>query len=476
LAVVAVPLTAVAVVCWSAATGSTASFVNWPAYMFQTQHSSTNPASTAITPANASNLVQVWNWVPDPPTMTGQPANDLFASPTVYNGKVYIGANTGVFYALDESNGQVLWSKFIGFVPAKTLGARGITSTATVTTDPATGKPTVYVAGGDGYLYALDADTGAQVWKSVVMVPSDTKSDYYNWSSPNVAGGHVYMPIASQGDKPLVRAGVKMYDQATGALLAFYHAVPTGKVGASIWSSATTTGSGSDVWITTGNVPASYGPDQQYDSVSIVRLNGETLQKVSRWRVPLDQQIFDSDFGGSPTPFTANLGGVETGMVGACNKNGIFYALRRGKRLSDGPVWQFQVGAPDDVGPGLCIAGAVWDGSRLFLGGNATTIGGTQFEGSIRELDPATGTPVWETGLTGNVLGGPTENGSGVLGVGSWDYNTGAVNRLWLVDASNGHILNTLNLNSAIFAQPVFADFLLVASQKKGLFAFRPGP
>jgi len=448
-------------------------FVNWPAYMFNTVHSSTNPGATAITPTNAATLVQAWNWMPDPPTMPGQPANDLFATPAVVDGKIFIGANTGVFYALAETTGTVLWSKFLGFVPQKTCGARGITSTASIAPDPVTGKTTAYVAGGDGYLYALDAASGAQVWRAVVAIPSPTVSDYYNWSSPNVVAGRVYMPISSQCDKPLVQAGAKVYDQATGQLLATYHSVPDGKIGGSIWSSAATSQSGSSVWVSTGNVPESY--TDQFDSNAIVRLNGQTLQKVDIWSVPQNQQVFDSDFGASPTLFTATLNGTKTPMVGACNKNGKFYALKR-TRLAAGPVWSFQVGAPSDVGPGLCIAGAVWDGSRLFVAGNATTINGTSYNGSIRKLNPATGVPIWERGLKGIVLGSPTENGSGVLAVASWDYE-GGTNRVWLVKAGSGGMLKAINVNSAIFAQPVFADaYLLVPSQKKGLFAYTPGP
>ena len=33
----------------------------------------------------------------------------LTGSPTVANGVVYIGANTGVFYAIDEASGTALW-------------------------------------------------------------------------------------------------------------------------------------------------------------------------------------------------------------------------------------------------------------------------------------------------------------------------------------------------------------------------------
>ena len=58
-----------------------------------------------------------WHWQPGPPTKPGQPSQYLFASPTVYDGSVYIGSNTGVFTALDEATGHVEWKRFLGFVP-----------------------------------------------------------------------------------------------------------------------------------------------------------------------------------------------------------------------------------------------------------------------------------------------------------------------------------------------------------------------
>ena len=41
--------------------------------------------------------------------------------------------------------------------------------------------------------YALNAATGALVWKTEIGPPSLANPDaYYNWSSPTVAGGHIY--------------------------------------------------------------------------------------------------------------------------------------------------------------------------------------------------------------------------------------------------------------------------------------------
>src|SRR6266542_4351152 len=258
-------------------------FANWPAYLLGPTHPSFNSAAGAITPAKVATLTRVWRWTPAAPTMAGQPGTSLFASPTVFNGRIYIGANTGVFYALDEATGQVLWHRFMGFVTAKTCAARGFNSTATVAPDPASGALTVYVAAADGYLYALNAADGALRWRSVVAIPSTTVNDYYNWSSATA------------------------------------------------------------VYVTTGNGPAGS------DAISVVRLDAATLAKRGSWQVPNSEHGSDSDFGGSPTFFSATLAGVYTPLVGACNKNGVYYALRRGN-LAAGPVWRFKAGGPPSGG------------------------------------------------------------------------------------------------------------------------------
>jgi outer membrane protein assembly factor BamB len=434
-----------------------ATFVNWPAYLNGVTHPSANATATAITPGRVPGLTRAWTWKPAPATMTGQPGPGLFASPTVFNGRIYIGANTGVFYALDEATGHVLWQQFLGFVTHKTCGARGLISTATVAGDPATGTPTVYVAGADGYLYALKAATGAVVWRSLVALPSATVNDYFNWSSPAVVNGHVYLGVSSQCDKPLVVGGLKEYDQATGALLSFYQTNPGGSRGPSIWSSASALPSGQSVFVTTGNGPGG-------DAASIIRLDGTTLAKQASWKVPSGQQIKDSDFGGSPTLFSAALGGVTTPLIGACNKNGVYYALRSAS-LAAGPVWQFTVAGPADGGQ--CDAAGVWDGSHLFVSGNETTIGGVSFNGSVRMLDPATGAPIWETGLPGPVIGTPTLDGAHVLAVQTYSSSG-----MFLINAATGAVLRNIASGTG-FGQPVFADnMLLLPTIGKGLWAY----
>jgi outer membrane protein assembly factor BamB len=448
--------TAVSVPAAVAAPGP--AFVNWPAYLHGNAHSSDNGAATAISPATVPRLTRAWSWKPAAPTMPGQPSA-LLASPTVVNGRIYIGAGTGVFYALDEATGHVIWHRFLGFVPTLTCGKLGIVATATVARDPVTSVLTVYVAGGDGYLYALNAATGQVAWRSVIAIPSTTVSDYYDWSSPTLAGKRIYVGVSSNCDSPLVAGGLKEYDQATGSLVAFYQTYPGHSVAPSIWSAAAVSTASASVFVTTGNGPGG-------DSVSVVRLGASGLARMDAWQVPGGQHGADSDFGGSPTLFSALLGGVSTAMVGACNKNGTYYAWRQ-DNLHAGPVWHRSVGAPYTSGP-QCDAAAVWNGKHLFVAANRTTINGTTFAGSIRMVNPATGAYLWQRGITGAPIGTPTLDGAGVLAVTEYVKS----GQLVLINAATGAVLRTIPTGPD-FGQPVFADnLMLVPTQNNGLWAY----
>jgi glucose dehydrogenase len=225
------------VVCLGVALPSWVSAGNWPAYLYGPTHSSVNNQATAITPVTATALVPAWNWRPDSPTKPGQPPVGLHASPTVYNGRIYIGAQTGEFYALDEATGAVVWHRFLGFTRKLTCtgndAARGFVATATVAVDPSTSVPTVYVYSQDGNLYALDAGNGAIVWSSRVYTPSSSVNDYSAWSSPTVSNGKIYVGISSNCDRPLVPGGVMAFEQATGSPIGTYSTMPPGAVGGS---------------------------------------------------------------------------------------------------------------------------------------------------------------------------------------------------------------------------------------------------
>jgi len=444
-----------------AATIATSSAQDWPQYLFENGHSSNNGLATAITSANASTLVEDWSFIDPQPTIEGQPNASFYSSPTVFQGVVYIGSNTGNFYALDETTGNLLWQQFLGYVTAITCGnGQGVTSTATLATDPVSGALTVYVGGGDGYLYALDAATGNIVFRQFVTDIGTTQNTGFIWASPTIMNGRIYLGWASQCDHPLVRSGIKTFDQHTGTLLKTFFTGDRDATGAGVWSTAAT--DGSSLWITTGNSRTMHNAAHAF---AIVKLQANNLRFQTEYVLKITG---DLDWGSSPTLFQATINSVRTKMVGANQKNGTFYAFDA-NNLQNGPVWSFPVGTTEDFTIGTDLAAPVWDARHrmLFVAGNQTTINSTVFPGSVRAFNPADGSIIWERGLTGGpIMGTPTLNGSGVLAAGTYNLPDTSLNAVYLLASSNGNILATIpQPGNIVFAQPVFAgNHLFVAN------------
>jgi polyvinyl alcohol dehydrogenase (cytochrome) len=434
---------------------------DWSSYLNGPAHTSYSAAETTITPANATKLASRWRFLGVSPTKPGQPGRGFLSSPTVVGGKVYIGADTGWFYKIDAVTGHLLAKRFVGFQRATTCPpSRGFVDTATVEQD-GSGQLMVYVGGPDGYLYALRASNLSVKWRSVIAIPSAKVNDYFEWSSPTVARGRVYIGVSSNCDQPLVPSSLISYSQANGKRRSVFHPLPAGMTGAGIWSSAAVDSDG-DAYVTTGN--SGKGPVEPGHSDSIVKLSGYTLKPIKSFQVPPAQAVADGDFGASPTIFGP--------YVGACNKNGIFYALSRSTMKV---VWSRQIGAAAPRhGVSNCSAAASYDGTTLYVAGPRHLINGTAYPGSIQALNPATGALLWQTGLPNGVIGSPTIDGAGVIAVGTYDF-TATPNAVYLVDASSGAILRTLTTGSADFAQSVFAEGRLFTANGDGLVSWVVG-
>jgi outer membrane protein assembly factor BamB len=428
-----------------ASAAKTSATTGWPAYLDGPQHHSFSAAETSITPARVSRLVLKWH------DMAGE---DFLASPTVADGAVFIGSTSGWFYKLSVTTGKVLDKFFLGYQPTKTCPGLGTVATATVASDPRTHQETVYVGGADGYLYALSAKNLRQEWKAVIALPSATVSNYFDWSSPTVANGRIYIGISSGCDTPLVRAGLSGYYQTTGKRFATFFTVPRHDVGGSIWSSAAVAPNG-DVFATTGNGPET---DQLLGhSESVLKLTPK-LHLLAAFQIPSRQVGQDSDFGGSPVLFGQD--------VGACNKNGIFYVLKQSTMRK---AWEERISAPA-VSATICAAAPIYNGANLFVAGTGFTINGVHYAGSVQERNPATGALRWATGLPNGVIGSPTMDGGGVIAVGTYDTTT-TPNATYLLSASSGAILQTV-VQGTDFAQNVFADNWLFVANSNGVFAY----
>jgi outer membrane protein assembly factor BamB len=352
----------------------------------------------------------------------------------------------------------MLWQQLLGFTIPTTCGrGHGVTSTATLATDPVSGTLTVYVGGGDGYLYALNAATGAIVFRVFVTDVGTTENTGFIWASPTIISGRIYLGWASQCDNPLVQSGIKSFDQHTGTLLKTFFTGAQGTTGAGVWSTAAT--DGRSIWIATGNGDAEH-------SFAIIKLNAGNLRLQTEWINPV--LTGDLDWGSSPTLFQARINNMKTTMVGANGKDGFFHALDA-NHLENGPIWSFQVGTTQNFSIGADLAAPIWDSRTrtLFVAGNQTTINTQTFRGSVRAFNPADGTIIWETGLNGGpVMGSPTLNGAGVLAAGTYNTTDVTLNAVYLLNAATGSILTTIpETNTIVFSQPVFAgNHLFVAT------------
>ena len=412
----------------SAPVASASSFVNWTSYLDGLTHHSYTPQAKAITPSNAAALAESWHFMPGAPPVKAL-GYALNASPTVYDGIVYIGGNNGTFYAINESTGAVVWKRAIGYVhPTQgSCGPRGITSTATVASAPTTGTPTVYVSVRQRLpLRDERHDRGRGLEISDPPSRLGRAANYYDWSSPTVANQKIYIGVAGSCTDH-VRGALESFSQATGQKLGIYYTVPSGQVGGSVWSTAAVSANG-NVFFGTGNViPPT--PSNEGTSESIIELSGTNLAQRGFWQLPLaEQPSDDDDFGASVSLFNAVLPGATkaTAMVGACNKNGVYYALKQ-TDLAAGPVWQTRIAAVNTGDNGMsaaCLSSTVVNGNALYVAGTATTIGGTSYPGSIVELNASTGAIVWATGLPAQVLGTPSLDGPGLLAVGTYADGT----------------------------------------------------
>jgi polyvinyl alcohol dehydrogenase (cytochrome) len=381
------------VVCLSlAAPAFAAPSTDWPTYLGDRGRSGFSAAETIITPASVGGLHAVWT----------DRSGSVSAEPVQAGGVVYYGSWDGFERAVDSSTGRQLWSVFLGQTAKSTCNppSVGVASTATVGTIPVNGVPTqaVFVGGGDHHFYALDAATGSVIWKRALGTTSAT----FLWSSPLFYRGIIYEGVASFGDCPLIRAKIVAMRATNGAIRHTLFTAPSGCTGASVWGSPTLDSSAGKIYFATGNGGTTCTEPL---ATAVVQTNLD-LSLLSSWQIPASDRGPDSDFGSTPTLFTA--GGRP--MVGAQNKNGVYYAFDR-RSLSSGPVWRTrisQAGECPECGAGN-ISSSAWDGSQLYVGGGSSTINGTACKGAIDALRPANGQFVWQQCLhDGPVIGAIT--------------------------------------------------------------------
>ena len=141
---------------------------DWPAYLNNGARTGFNSAETLITPSTAPNLTQRW---------ADRAGGAISAEPVQASGVAYYGSWDGYEHAVDAATGAPLWSASLGQTTDTNCNPPtvGVASTATVGTITVNGTATqaVFVGGGDGSFYALNASTGAVLWKTQLGTPPD---------------------------------------------------------------------------------------------------------------------------------------------------------------------------------------------------------------------------------------------------------------------------------------------------------------
>jgi polyvinyl alcohol dehydrogenase (cytochrome) len=373
----------------------------WTTYLGNAARTDFNGAESTITPANAAHIAQKWT-VTDKRGITGQPI--------VVNGQIYVGSWDGTFHDTPITGGPDVWDDALGLTTDNSCDKASLGITSTAAYGIVNGTPTVYVGGGgddatggnNDYLYALNATTGAILWKTI----TGSSPSAFPWSSPLLYNGFVYYGVSSLNDCPLVRGVVIKMNAATGAIVGSFYTTPSTCIGAGLIGSPSIDTNTGMMYLATGNsnkpcngISGDYGQ-------SIVEINPNTMTFVASWEIPKSQQGVDSDFLSTPTIFTATIKGVRTTMVGAINKNGIYYALNA-RNIAAGPVWEDTIGVGGDCPPcGTApSSSSSWDGRVLYIGGDQTTINGTSCGGSIQAVNAATGAYLWRDCLSASVLG-----------------------------------------------------------------------
>jgi polyvinyl alcohol dehydrogenase (cytochrome) len=436
---------------------------DWPTFMYQDSHTGFNSSETIINPSTAPNLKVHW---------VHTAAGFISSQPVVANSLVYWGSWDGYEHATNNNNAKV-WATNIGTTFSNcSFSHVGVAGTATIATVPINGTPTSvdFVGGGNANFYALNALNGTILWHTSL----GSSPSHFIWGSTAVYNGSVYIGMASYGDCPLIQGQLIQLNASTGSIQHVFNVVPNGSIGGSVWGAPTIDESKGTIYFATGNCVGSPCPSSLPFADAVVEVHASDLSLVGYWQIPTSEQLFDTDFGNTPTLFTATLNGAQTPMVGVANKNGTFYAFRRDSFNSSGtgnPIWRAKLaigGSCPECGQGS-ISGAAWDGTNLYIAGGNTSINGSNCKGSLRKTDPATGTFVWSHCMfAGPVLGAVTAvNGVVVVGEGTY---------VIVVNASTSATIfrfNDTTSGSTFFASSSISNGIMYMGNADGhLYAF----
>jgi alcohol dehydrogenase (cytochrome c) len=281
-----------------------------------------------IDKSNIKRLVPIWS------TSLMNDWGEL-AAPTVYNGVIYA-INGNWTFAIDVETGKQIWRTAVA--PEPEVKRKGITRGAPVLYNGKLFRITV-----DNHVLALDMKTGKQIWNQKF---ADAKEGYYATGAPIIANGVLISGMS--GGESTTRGFLDGWDPDTGTKLWRRYTIPApGEPGSETWpknSDAWKRGGGPTwrsgsydpqldlVYWGTGNAEP-YDPrsrealDSLYTS-SMLAIRPKTGELVCYYQyTPND--VYDVDGTDEPVLADLQIAGQTRKVMIQANKNGFMYVLDR---------------------------------------------------------------------------------------------------------------------------------------------------
>jgi outer membrane protein assembly factor BamB len=397
-------------------------------------------------PAHADKITEQWT----SPELDG----DIYAEPLVIGDRAYVVTENDTAYALNETNGSIVWHTHLGTpvpnsaLPCGDVDPVGITSTPVVDTHAQRLYAVGLVRPAQHMLWALDTRTGAVIGQVPVDVPGSDPRAQNQRSALTLSGGKVFVPFGGRfGDCGTYHGRVtSVATTAKGLGAVAYFTLPTQGLGGFWQPPGMTAMPDGSFLLASGNSSASTNYD--YGS-SVVRITA-ALKLVDSF-APSDWaqlNATDADIGSTGPVLLPNNRVFQVG------KHGIGYLLAA-NHLGGVGGELFQ----GDVCNGSTAYGAVaHDAETLFVacsnGVVEVTVSGNRFK---------TG---WSAGL--GTPGPPVATKTTV-----WTLATGP-GRLIALDRSTGNQLASEYVGPAVtrFVAPTVADGRVFIAPSRHVFMF----
>ena len=304
-----------------------------------------------VNDTNATRLGFAWEY--EARSHRGRVEHGQESSPIVVDGVLYASGPWGTVFAVDARTGAQRWR----YDPEVDGSYNRRACCDVVSRGLAVWQGRVYVATLDGFMVALDAATGQEVWRQDTFIDRDSRS-YTITGAPQVAGGVVV--VGNSGGDFGVRGYVTAYDLETGAQRWRFFTVPGDPAkgppenaamaaAQKTWGPNTdwASGLGGTVWgemaydpelnllyVGTGNsTPYAgwYRDDSRGDNlylVSILAINPDNGElKWHYQQVPWE--LWDYTASSNMIMADLTIGGVPRKVIMQAPKNGVYYVLDR---------------------------------------------------------------------------------------------------------------------------------------------------